>query len=47
MRATFSWKHCSPDRHHAWITRWEELVEFEVVPVLASAEFWEQQAHSA
>jgi len=31
----------------AWITRWEDLVEYEIVPVLASAEFWEQQAHSA
>ena len=31
----------------AWIARWEDLVEFEIVPVLASADFWLQQAHSA
>jgi len=23
-----------------WIRRWEDLVEFEVVPVLGSAEYW-------
>ena len=28
----------------AWIARWEDLVEFEIVPVLASADFWAQQA---
>jgi hypothetical protein len=23
-----------------WVVRWEDLVEFEVVPVVTSAEFW-------
>jgi hypothetical protein len=23
-----------------WIARWSDLVDFEVVPVLTSAEFW-------
>lgn len=26
-----------------WIVRWSDLVDFEVVPVLTSAEFWEKQ----
>jgi hypothetical protein len=25
-----------------WIARWDDLVEFEIVPVLTSAEFWER-----
>jgi hypothetical protein len=24
----------------AWIRRWDDLVEFEIVPVMTSAEFW-------
>lgn len=24
----------------AWITRWHDLVDFEVIPVLTSADFW-------
>jgi len=24
----------------AWVSRWDDLVDFEIVPVLASAEFW-------
>ena len=27
----------------AWISRWEDLIEFEIVPVLASADFWAQR----
>ena len=23
-----------------WITRWEDLVDFEIIPVLTSADFW-------
>ena len=23
-----------------WVSRWEDLVEFEIVPVVTSAEFW-------
>jgi hypothetical protein len=26
----------------AWIDRWEDLVDFEVIPVVTSAEFWKQ-----
>lgn len=26
-----------------WISNWSDLVDFEVVPVLTSAEFWEQR----
>jgi len=24
----------------AWVRRWDDLVDFEIVPVLASADFW-------
>ncbi len=24
----------------AWVSRWDDLVDFEIVPVLASADFW-------
>ena len=32
----------APDRQSldAWIARWDDLVDFEVVPVLTSTEFW-------
>jgi Protein of unknown function (DUF3303) len=26
-----------------WISRWSDLVDFETIPVLTSAEFWAQQ----
>lgn len=26
-----------------WIARWNDLIDFEVVPVLRSAQFWETQ----
>ena len=26
-----------------WISRWSDIVDFEAVPVLTSAEFWAQQ----
>ncbi len=47
-----SWVECSgarcyqvmeaPDRElvDRWIGRWDDLVDFEVVPVLTSADFW-------
>ena len=37
----------APDREalNAWISRWDDLVEFEIVPVLPSADFWAQAAH--
>lgn len=25
---------------NAWVSRWEDLVEFEIVPVMTSSEFW-------
>jgi hypothetical protein len=25
---------------NAWITRWQDLVDFEIVPVLTSPDFW-------
>jgi len=28
------------DTLNPWIHRWEDLVEFEIVPVLTSADFW-------
>lgn len=28
-----------------WIARWNDLVDFEVVPVMTSTEFWEQRAN--
>ena len=27
-----------------WTNKWKDLVDFEVVPVVTSAEFWEQRA---
>ena len=32
----------APDRESldVWIARWSDLVDFEVVPVLTSSEFW-------
>ena len=27
-----------------WIDRWDDLVEFEIVPVLTSADFWARSA---
>lgn len=29
-----------PELLDAWISRWDDLVEFEVTPVLSSADFW-------
>ena len=35
----------APDRAtlDLWIARWSDLVDFEVVPVLTSKDFWEQR----
>jgi hypothetical protein len=30
----------TPESLAAWTSRWNDLVEFEVVPVLTSADFW-------
>jgi hypothetical protein len=29
-----------PESLAAWTSRWDDLVEFEVIPVLSSADFW-------
>lgn len=26
-----------------WVARWKDLVEFEIVPVLASSDFWDKR----
>jgi hypothetical protein len=31
-----------PELLNTWISRWNDLIDFEVVPVLTSAEFWAQ-----
>ena len=30
----------NPESLAAWTSRWDDLVEFEVIPVLTSADFW-------
>ena len=32
----------APNREslNVWVSRWDDLVDFEIVPVLTSAEFW-------
>ena len=36
----------APNREllNVWVGRWSDLVDFEVVPVLTSAEFWARRA---
>jgi hypothetical protein len=29
-----------PELLNTWVSRWEDLVDFEIVPVLISADFW-------
>ena len=29
-----------PDLLNTWVRRWEDLVDFEIVPVVTSADFW-------
>jgi len=31
-----------PELLHAWTRHWDDLMEFEIVPVLTSADFWAQ-----
>jgi hypothetical protein len=35
----------STESLHAWIRQWDDLVDFEIVPVQTSAEFWAGMAH--
>ena len=30
----------NPDLLRSWASQWDDLIEFEIVPVLASADFW-------
>jgi len=32
-----------PDLLRSWASHWDDLVDFEIVPVLPSAEFWAKQ----
>lgn len=34
----------SRDALNPWIAHWDDLVQFEIVPVLTSADFWEKAA---
>jgi len=29
-----------PELLNLWVSRWDDMVDFEIVPVLTSAEFW-------
>jgi hypothetical protein len=29
-----------PELLRTWVSRWEDLVDFEVIPVVTSSEFW-------
>jgi hypothetical protein len=29
-----------------WVTRWDDLIDFEIVPVLTSQDFWSPQAQT-
>ena len=31
-----------PELLNAWVSRWDDLIDFEIVPVLTSADFWAQ-----
>jgi len=31
-----------PELFQAWTSRWDDLMDFEIIPVLTSAEFWAQ-----
>ncbi|HEY6293174.1 MAG TPA: DUF3303 family protein [Terriglobia bacterium] len=30
----------SPESLNAWIKRWDDLIDFEIIPVLSSDDFW-------
>ena len=31
-----------PDLLKVWASRWDDLIDFEIIPVLTSGEFWDQ-----
>jgi hypothetical protein len=31
-----------PELLNTWVSRWDDLIDFEIVPVLTSADFWAQ-----
>jgi Domain of unknown function (DUF3303) len=37
----------APDRDclQGWVGRWDDLIDFEIVPVLASRDFWSRAQH--
>jgi len=37
----------SIDLLHQWISKWDDLMEFEIVPVLTSRDFWALRSGSA
>lgn len=32
-----------PELLNTWVSRWNDLIDFEIIPVLASSEFWAKQ----
>ncbi len=32
-----------PELLKTWVSRWQDLIDFEIVPVLASADFWAEK----
>ncbi len=32
-----------PELLNLWVSRWDDLIDFEIVPVLPSGNFWSQQ----
>ncbi len=35
----------NPELLNAWVRCWEDLVDFDIVPVFTSAEFWAKKQH--
>jgi Protein of unknown function (DUF3303) len=35
----------NPQSLAAWVSRWEDLIDFEIIPVLPSRDFWSQPNH--
>ena len=33
----------TPELLQSWVTHWHDLVDFEIIPVLSSAEYWARQ----
>ncbi len=37
----------NPELLNAWASRWDDLVDFEIVPVLSSGDFWARMQQEA